>query len=69
LGVRFAGLWLEADPETLLARVDARRGDASDADSAVVRRQLASGEAAREWVRIEAGGSLPEVTRRARAVL
>ena len=40
LGVPFRGVWLEADPATLIARVKARTGDASDADEEVVRRQL-----------------------------
>ncbi len=38
--VPFTGLWLEAPPETLQKRVGARRGDASDADGAVVDHQL-----------------------------
>ena len=38
--VPFTGLWLEAPPETLRERVGARRGDASDADGAVVDHQL-----------------------------
>ncbi len=40
-GVAFAGEWLSAPPATLRARVAARRGDASDADVAVLERQLA----------------------------
>jgi len=40
LDVPFRGVWLEADPETLIARVKGRSGDASDADEDVVRRQL-----------------------------
>ncbi|HZU87809.1 MAG TPA: AAA family ATPase, partial [Stellaceae bacterium] len=39
-GVAFSGLWLEAPPEVLAARLDARRGDASDASVAVLREQL-----------------------------
>jgi predicted kinase len=39
-GVPFTGLWLEAPPEVLTRRVEARRGDASDADAAIVRKQL-----------------------------
>jgi hypothetical protein len=39
-GAAFAGLWLEAAPEQLVARVSTRRGDASDADAEVVRGQL-----------------------------
>lgn len=62
LGVPFHAVWLEA-PETLLqARVRDRRGDASDADAAVVRRQ---GETVTGrdvlWPRIDAGRPLAEV--------
>jgi aminoglycoside phosphotransferase family enzyme/predicted kinase len=39
LGVRFTGVWLEAPRCTLEARVDRRRGDASDADARVVAQQ------------------------------
>jgi len=38
--VRFAGLWLTAPRELLIARIEGRRGDASDADRHVVERQL-----------------------------
>ena len=40
-GAHFAGVWLEAPPEVLTARVAARRGDASDATAEVVAKQLA----------------------------
>ncbi|MCP5368173.1 MAG: AAA family ATPase [Hyphomicrobiales bacterium] len=39
-GVPFAGLWLQAPPEVMVARVTARQNNASDADAGVVRRQL-----------------------------
>lgn len=39
-GVPFSGLWLAADADVLMQRVDAREGDASDADRRVVERQL-----------------------------
>jgi aminoglycoside phosphotransferase family enzyme/predicted kinase len=39
-GVAFEGVWMEAPPEVLRARVAARTGDASDADAAVLERQL-----------------------------
>ncbi len=41
LGVPFQGLWLTARREVLLARVAARKGDASDATPDVVEQQLA----------------------------
>ena len=68
-GVPFAGLWLEADPQALVARVSARRGDASDADAAVVRRQLEAAPAAVDWHTVDASGSAPETQARAREVL
>jgi aminoglycoside phosphotransferase family enzyme/predicted kinase len=52
LGVPFRGIWLEADPETLIARVRSRTGDASDADEDVVRRQLAYDIGQLSWHRI-----------------
>lgn len=57
-GVPFEGLWLEAPPDVLRARVIARRGDASDADAAVVEQQLgyALGDLS-GWCRIDASGS------------
>jgi predicted kinase len=40
LSVPFAGFWLEAPRDTLVRRVSARQGDASDATPQVVARQL-----------------------------
>jgi len=40
-GVPFDGLWLKGEPSELRARLAARAGDASDADLAVLERQLA----------------------------
>lgn len=54
-GAAFRGLWLEAPEKTLYARVDARNGDASDADSSVVRQQLGRGAGEISWTRIDAG--------------
>lgn len=61
-GVPFAGLWLEAPPEALRARVTSRRGDASDANAAVVDRQLgyAVGDLG-EWQPTDASGTPAEV--------
>jgi aminoglycoside phosphotransferase family enzyme/predicted kinase len=39
-GVAFEGVWMEAPPDTLRARIAGRRDDASDADLAVVDAQL-----------------------------
>ena len=56
-GAAFSGIWLDAPAETLLARVAGRGKDASDADAAVLRRQLAYDLGAMDWVRIDAGQS------------
>jgi hypothetical protein len=71
LGVPFRGLWLEAPPEMLLDRVDARVGDASDATGEVVRLQLAGepGALTTAWTAIDAGGSAGATIEKAREVL
>lgn len=59
-GVDFFGLWLLAPQAVLEDRVTSRRGDASDADVAVVRAQIARKESVvpqQGWVCIDAGGS------------
>lgn len=55
-GVPFDGLWLEAPQRLLEERVDNRRGDASDATSAVVRAQAARIRPPEGWRRIDTGG-------------
>jgi uncharacterized protein len=52
LGVPFRGVWLEADPDILIARVKARTGDASDADEDVVRQQLTYDIGPISWPRL-----------------
>jgi uncharacterized protein len=71
LGVPFYGLWLTAPSEKLLNRVAARRGDASDATSEVVRRQLGwhLGDFAKTWTEIDASGSAEETLQNARDAL
>lgn len=53
-GMPFAGIWLEAPAETLVARVDARTGDASDADANVVRHQQTYDLGHLTWARLDA---------------
>lgn len=60
-GARLTGLWLTVDAETMIERVEARQGDASDADAAVVRRQLAQSDPAPDWAQVDADGT-PEAT-------
>jgi len=65
----FAGLWLEAPPDVLMARVAARTGDASDATAAVVEKQLGYELGEIDWQRVPAEGPLEDVVARAKRVL
>ncbi|HHN73483.1 MAG TPA: aminoglycoside phosphotransferase, partial [Thermopetrobacter sp.] len=65
-GADFEGLWLDAPAEELLRRVDARRGDASDATPEVVRRQLRMQTGPLRWRRVDATGSPATVLTRVR---
>lgn len=55
---RFTGLWLAAAPAILKSRVTGRRGDASDADAAVVEKQLGYQPGEIRWKKVDASGSL-----------
>ena len=69
-GAGFHGLWLEAPLPTLIERVSKRRGDASDADAAVVQAQAArDGGTAVDWPRIATGGGFAASLAQARAAL
>jgi predicted kinase len=68
-GVPFTGLWLEVTREAALARVAARKGDASDATPAVVERQQAYDLGLMTWARIDAGHDTETVTAQARRVI
>jgi aminoglycoside phosphotransferase family enzyme/predicted kinase len=60
-GRTFTGFWLEAPREILHRRVNARRNDASDADSAVVDKQLRQATGPVDWIRTSAAGSSEDV--------
>jgi len=62
-------IWLHAPDEELLTRVDARRNDASDAGSAVVKSQLNAKSAPQHWIRIDAGSEVSVVTNRVGSAL
>jgi aminoglycoside phosphotransferase family enzyme/predicted kinase len=68
-GVPFAGLWLQAPPAALTARVAARVGDASDATADVIRQQLAYDTGKLEWPVIETEAGLDATLAQARAAL
>ncbi|WP_420349095.1 AAA family ATPase [Pelagibius sp.] len=68
-GTEFTGLWLQARPETLIARVDQRRGDASDATAAVVSQQLSYDIGALDWQAIDAEAPLEAIAAGARKAL
>lgn len=66
LGLPFNGIWLTADRETLIARVAARRNDASDATPDGVDAQLLYevGTMSPAWRLVDAGGAADETLRR-----
>jgi uncharacterized protein len=68
-GVPFHGLFLVADLATRMARVRARQGDASDADSAVVRAQEQYALGHNDWESIDASGAPQSTLARARRVV
>jgi len=68
-GAEFVGIWLTAPEETLVARVESREADASDAGAAVVRKQLGFDPGQVAWARIDASGTPDEVRRRAEDLL
>lgn len=68
-GVRFDGLWLEAPPDVLRARVAGRRGDVSDADVGVLERQLGYETGAISWRRLDVRGTSADAVRQALGAL
>jgi aminoglycoside phosphotransferase family enzyme/predicted kinase len=65
----FLGLFLAADLAVRLARVEARKHDASDATADVVRRQDNYEVGDVDWVKIDAGGTPEQTLRAAMAAL
>lgn len=69
LGVPFQGLWLDAPLDVRTERVGARRGDASDADAAVVAQQESYDLGEIGWARLDAGQPLARLEEQARNLL
>ena len=67
--VPFAGIWLEAPEPVLIGRSEQRQHDASDADAAVIRGQLARDMGEIGWHRIDASRALDDVLQAATQVL
>lgn len=69
-GHRFDGIWLSAAPGVLRARIGARSAGASDADAAVLDRQIAAQAAMPDdWPRIDVSGDVPDTLARLRCAL
>jgi len=56
--VPFHGIWLTASEQTLISRVDARSGDASDATASIVRRQMGQAIGPIDWALVDATASV-----------
>ena len=67
--VPFHGFWLDAPEDVLLERVNARRGDASDADAAVLGMQLAGGTGSLSWQKVDATGTPDRALQQTRELL
>jgi predicted kinase len=65
VSVPFVGIWLDAPESTLIARVEQRREDVSDADADVIRMQHAQQPGAMTWNCVEASMSSEAVLERA----
>ncbi|QXX76439.1 bifunctional aminoglycoside phosphotransferase/ATP-binding protein [Methylovirgula sp. HY1] len=62
IDVSFTGFWLHAPVETLVARVQARTNDVSDATPSVVREQLDWDLGPLDWQRLDASRPIAELT-------
>jgi predicted kinase len=71
LNVPMHGLWLRADAASLVARVEGRCGDASDATAEVVHHQMAAdvGNLSLRWHSIDACGKPADTLRAAMSAL
>jgi predicted kinase len=65
----FIGIWLEAPSDVLMARIDNRGKDASDADMEVLKQQLKIDPGPIEWNRISALHCLNNIVSEARLAI
>lgn len=63
-GVPFLGAWLDADFDTLAARVETRRDDVSDATRAVLEMQMARDAGEIAWLRLDAKHETSDIAQR-----
>jgi len=68
-GVPFTGLWLSAPRGIMAARVEGRRGDASDATPDVLDRQLAYDLGDVSWRLVDSGGDRDTTLRQAKSAI
>jgi aminoglycoside phosphotransferase family enzyme/predicted kinase len=68
-GVPFTGLWLDAAPENMAARIGARKGDASDASQQVLDQQLRDDPGPLDWIRLDSNGDTAGTLAQARRAL
>jgi aminoglycoside phosphotransferase family enzyme/predicted kinase len=69
LSLPFVGLWLDAPAATLQARLGRRRDDVSDADAAVLRKQLTYDLGHINWHRLDADQTTEALVNSARGLL
>jgi uncharacterized protein len=60
-GVPFVGIWLDAPETALVARIEQRRPDPSDANADVIRAQVSQDPGPIGWPRFDASGTSDEV--------
>jgi aminoglycoside phosphotransferase family enzyme/predicted kinase len=68
-GVPFDGMWLEARPEVMRSRIEARKHNASDATAAVLDRQLGLDLGEIDWLRVDSSGAKEDTFSNARKSL
>jgi aminoglycoside phosphotransferase family enzyme/predicted kinase len=68
-GVPFVGIWLDAPERVMLDRLASRTADVSDADTRILRMQLARGTGEIAWHRLDASRGAAEVQEQASTLL